>query len=286
LVAACASGAPAPTIPSTTGTSVPATTVVTALPTTTIAPTTTIPAAEPVPLVVSRYGVMGYWDGTEWLAVVGPEEVPVEPGETYQVVLLDQPISEAIGGEVTLCEPAGTALMEFDPPLGEPLEIGATAVLATWDLRPQPVTVITDTAPEHLQAAIDVLAASGIDDPDPPVTQHLSADLEGDGVAEEVLIVKNVPDDLFGSAGVYSLAMLRKQIEGEWQTAILELSIGADDNIYVLSHSLSAIADLNGDGKMEIIVDAAYYEGAGTAAYEYVNDDLGPVVAVAGGCGA
>jgi hypothetical protein len=58
-----------------------------------------------------------------------------------------------------------------------------------------------------LQAAIDVLAASGIDDPDAPVTQHLSADLEGDGVAEDVLIVNNVPDDLFGSAGVYSLAM-------------------------------------------------------------------------------
>jgi hypothetical protein len=80
--------------------------------------------------------------------------------------------------------------------------------------------------------------------------------------------------------------LLRKLIEGEWQTAILESSVAVADQAYILSHSIGAIADLNGDGKMEIVVDAAYYEGSGTVAYEYIDDDLGPQPVLMGGCGA
>ncbi len=75
-------------------------------------------------------------------------------------------------------------------------------------------------------------------------------------------------------------------IEGEWQTALLETSVGASDNPYILSHSVAAVADLNGDGTMEIVVDAVYYEGSGTTAYEYIDDDLGPQPVLGGGCGA
>lgn len=256
--------------------------------TTTTADVTTTTAAEGlVPLVVSRFGAMGYWDGSSWVDVEGPGDVPVESGTEFQVVLLDQPITAAFGGAVSLCEPAGSALMEFDPPLpGELQGPGALAILAQWDVRPHEVTVDPTAVAEHRQAVIDFLAGNGIDDTDPPITQHITTDLEGDGIFEVVLVAKRVPDDLFGSADDYSLALLRKQIEGEWQTAILEFHTGSGDNAYILSHSIAALADLNGDGKMEIAIDAAYYEGAGTVAYEYVNDDLGTVVALGGGCGA
>lgn len=257
-------------------------------PTTSTAAVTTSTAGEGlVPLVVSRFGVMGYWDGSSWIDVAGPGDVPVESGAEYQVVLLDQPLTTAAGGTVTFCEPAGSALMAFDPPLpGDSQGPGAVAIVAPWDVRPSGVEVGTQPTSEHQQAVIEVLESNGIDDADPPVTQFVLTDLEEDGIEEVVMVVKRVPDDLFGSANDYSLVILRKQIEGEWQTAILELHTGSADNPYILSHSIAALADLNGDGKMEIVIDAAYYEGAGTVAYEYVNDDLGPVVALAGGCGA
>jgi hypothetical protein len=281
------SGKSVATISSTTTTTSEAESPTTAAPTTPADVTTTIAGDGLVPLVVSRFGVMGYWDGSSWVDVEGPGDVPVESGAQFQVVMLDQPITNAVGGAVSLCEPAGSALMAFDPPLpGEFQAPGALAILASWPVRPYEVTVDPTAVAEHRQAVIDFLGGNNIDDADPPITQHITTDLEGDGAFEVVLVAKRVPDDLFGSADDYSLALLRKQIEGEWQTAVLEFHTGSADNAYILSHSIAALADLNGDGKMEIVIDAAYYEGAGTVAYEYVNDDLGAVVALGGGCGA
>ena len=139
---------------------------------------------------------------------------------------------------------------------------------------------------EHYQATIDVISSIGIDDPEPPITEAVSVDVEGDGVEELVLVAQLLPDDLIARLGDYSVVLLRKNIEGEWQTAILETSAGVANSPYVLSHTIPAAADLNGDGRMEIVVDGHYYEGAGTVAYEYINDDLGPVAVLSGGCGA
>ena len=36
---------------------------------------------------------------------------------------------------------------------------------------------------------------------------------------------------------------------------------------------------------MEIVTQGFYYEGSWTEAWEYVNDDLGPVVTLTVGCG-
>ncbi len=47
---------------------------------------------------------------------------------------------------------------------------------------------------------------------------------------------------------------------------------------------LVAVADLNGDGRMEVVIDDAYYEGSSTAVYELAGD--GSLVRVIGaGCG-
>jgi hypothetical protein len=138
---------------------------------------------------------------------------------------------------------------------------------------------------EHRDAVIDVLEPLGILS-EPEVYQHLGADLEGDGSEEVIIVARRVADDLFARPGDYSVVLLRKSIEGEWQTAILETSLAEPGSPYILSHSIAAVADLNGDGKMEIVVDAAYYEGAGSVAYEYVDDDLGAQAVLNGGCGA
>lgn len=260
----------------------------------TSAVTTTAPSiAPPEPgtpgVVASRYGVMGWYEKEteEWITPETTGEIPVFGGEEYQVVSLDQPITTAIGGGATLCEPSQTPVIIFDPQLpGSDLQPGAIAVLALWDLRPRRVLVGGDVAPEHRQALIDVVDSLGIEDPDPPVTQVISTDLDDDAAEELLLVAKRVPNDLLGRPGNYSVVVLRKQIEGEWQTAVLETSTGVADNVYVVSHTIPAVADLNGDGKMEVVVNGHYYEGAGSAAYEYIDDDLGPVAVLSGGCGA
>ncbi len=66
---------------------------------------------------------------------------PVEGGEIYQVIDLDGEVGESVGNEITVCEPAGTPLVELDPPLlvtsEEPSEIAVAG--ANWNLTPRPV---------------------------------------------------------------------------------------------------------------------------------------------------
>ncbi|MGH8928748.1 MAG: FG-GAP repeat domain-containing protein, partial [Acidimicrobiia bacterium] len=223
----------------------------------------------------------------EWFTPERTADIPMAGGEEYHVVSLDQPLTTTIGSGPMLCEPSQTPVMEFFPPLpGEFGGVGAIAMLASWQLRPRAVVVSEQVSADHRQAAIDVIDSMGIDDPDPPVTQSITVDLDGDGLEEVVLVLQRLPDDLIGHPGDYSVVLFRKVIEGEWRTAIVERSTGVADSPYILSHSIPAVADLNGDGPMEIVVDAAYYEGAGTVAYEYLDDDLGLVAVISGGCGA
>ena len=237
-------------------------------------------------MVVSRYGLMGWWSEEGWVVPETLDEIPLIGGEEFQVVMLDQPITTAIGEEPTLCEPSQTPVLDFDPPLpGEYREPGALAIIADWELRPSPVRVETDLDDVHMEAVTEVLMSLGIE-AEPVNFQHVVADIDADGTEEIAIVAKDISEDLFGQPGDYSVVVLRKMIEGEWQTAILETSLAEPDSAYILSHSLAAIADLNGDGKMEIVVDAVYYEGAGTTAYEYIDDDLGPEAVLGGGCGA
>ena len=50
--------------------------------------------------------------------------------------------------------------------------------------------------------------------------------------------------------------------------------------------SVAGVGDLNGDGRMEIAINGAYYEGSWTAIHDYINDDLGPWEVLAVGCGS
>ena len=48
-------------------------------------------------------------------------------------------------------------------------------------------------------------------------------------------------------------------------------------------YSIQAIADLNGDGRMEIVMHAAYYEGAGSEIYDVSGAKPKMVLGI--GCG-
>ena len=78
---------------------------------------------------------------------------------------------------------------------------------------------------------------------------------------------------------------MRKIVEGEVHTAILGDSVViTPEGSFVVGFSVGAVADLSGDGKMEVVVDSAFFEGLGVEVWEYVNDDLGFVSVLQTGC--
>ncbi len=267
--------------PTTTTTLAPTTTSMAPTTTTTVAPTTTkVPPVTTSALSATVYGTLGWFDPAagEWVTAPTPDDLPEVLGATFDVVTLSD-VFEAAAVDVGVCETTGNASIEFDPALPGELRVsGSIAVLgATWPLVPRPI-VVGEPPPARLQAALDHLAAQGIDEAAPPFVQYVEADLGGETDVEAVLAVAR--GERLAGPGDYSLVML---FAGSGASVVAE-SYGDTTSPYVLHHVIAAVADLDGSGSMEVVFDTSYYEGSGSVAFEYV--DSGLVEVFGGGCGA
>jgi len=285
IVAACAPPAATTTTTLTPSTSREANNT-SSVTTTSGATITTVLTASGLPFIVSPAGLIGYFDGAHWVS--SSLESPVEGGETYQVIDLDGIVGESVGSEAVICEPAGTPLIELNPPLlvthEGPGEIAVAG--ANWNLTPRAVETASEAPSDLIAEGVSFIEDRGLSDPEPNVAQYLTFDLDGDGSTEEALVLNRLSGGLIGNANSYSLVIMRKRLDVEVEPLIVAYSQGVADNAYVVSYFVSAIADLSGDGKMELVLDSHYYEGNGTSVHEYIDDDIGLLEVLASGCGA
>jgi hypothetical protein len=286
---------------STTSTSTSSTstsTTIGASTTTTLPPTTTTLASPPTtgvsgnwadePLIVASWGALGWWSGSGW--VTSSTELPVTGGEDYQVVAVSSSGIIQGGPQTELCEP----LMNLGVELSDPDRLGewpgpfGVAISAPWTVQPHLFQTMGDTA-TYQGHARDLLQSHGMTVASPVITQLFRTDLEGDGVNEVLVVAEEMSGVFSPEPGDYSIAFMRKVVDGEVQTAILGASLhpdGGEDGDTPYSYSIGGVGDLNGDGKMEIVVSGKYYEGSWVEIWEYVNDDLGLVRQLQSGCGA
>jgi hypothetical protein len=305
VIAACGNGeggdtttpsAEPSTTPAETSTTSPETTTTTPETTTTTQATTTTTLLSgnwaDEPLVVSEFGALGWWDGANWVQSGELTSLPVSGDEDYQVVLFGSDEIVTGGAETVLCEPLFNAGVELSDPdaLGSWPEPVGVAISAPWELTPHFVQEETDDG-TYSDAARPLLAARGLEVENPVIKQVVRFDMDGDGENEVLVVAEDIADSasLFAQEGDYSLVFLRIVVEGELQTAVLGESIVAEvqegTTPFILSHSIPAVADLSGDGKMEMVINEVYYEGSGWSVWEYVNADLGPVFQIGTGCG-
>lgn len=283
------------TVPETPTTSAPASTS-----DTTIAPP---PSASGTSVIVGPYGPLGWWDGTRWVQAEAGVQPPVAGGEQYSIVRLADPITTAVGRLGDGCgisEEPGTIVdvgIEEGPEV-TPTPIGVTGVP---DPRPRPVQVLDPSGGDYKTAAVAVLAGLGIDDQDPDIVQAVKADLDGDGADEVVVVAERIsdPDGLMQvRPGDYGVVFVRQVGEQGVRTTVVTQSVakgayGSEDvydpeaGMYFFMEALrlSALADLNGDGRMEVVVDSLYYEGSGMSVFDRQQDGSFKEV-IEGGCGA
>jgi hypothetical protein len=292
VLSACTPDSGVPTTLASTSTSAVSTTTTTTEGTTTTTGSSTTTTTETVPadtyVTVGNTCLLGWWDGA-WQTGDDP---PVSGGEEYQVVRLVDPLSTSVGSAPgPHCDPLDLVSVAFDPPIpGDFLEIDALAVQTGGNVRPHEVEMLGLSLPAYVEATADLMATRVDGTPEVNLTQVIRTDLEGDGVDEVIVAATTIPEDWFTSeVGDYSIVYLRKLIEGEVQTAILGVSVIEDlDDLLsdLVVFEVSAVTDLNGDGRMEIVLNGTVWEGAFLQAWEYVNDDLGPVEALVCGCGS
>lgn len=158
-----------------------------------------------------------------------------------------------------------------------------------WNPVPRALKPIDLENATYKTVVASFLRRKGIVRPVVKIKEAFRVDLEGDGVEEVVLSATYYKEGLSPGAAVgdYSVVLLRKAIgkvvtdhmlQGDFYTK--KVQFGAP-----LEFHITAIADLNGDGKMEVVTHAAYYEGSGSNTFEMKNGRPVEVKELEIGCG-
>jgi hypothetical protein len=284
---------PTTTSPPTTSSTTSSTTTVPETTTTTVPESTTTTSSiegdwADEPLVVTGFGALGWWDGSDWIMAEDAGALPVVGGEDYQIARIGLQAITTAGPQTFVCDPIGIIGVEVNNPelLGEWPGPYGVAISAPWELQPHLLESLSDDG-TYAGFASELLSSRGLDVASPVIKQLFRTDLEGDGVNEVIVVAEDVTPGLIMEEGDYSVAFLRKVVQGEVQTAILGATvIGSGDDQFGASYTIGAVADLSGDGTMEIVLDSAYFEGLSVGVVEYVNDDLGTVTQLEVGCGS
>lgn len=168
---------------------------------------------------------------------------------------------------------------------------GVIALSAPWNALPRKPRIADPTQQVYVDAVRDFLKARRIGDPKVRIARILRVDLDGDGEDEVLINATNyftkdndVPMDT-PARGSYSIVLLRRVVAGKVQTEFVAGEVYPKDessapNVY----EIPAVLDLNGDGKLEVIVHSHYYEGAETTIYDCSGGKCKAVLSVA--CGA
>ncbi len=318
LIAACTTeeaSNPGPTLTSTT--SIPSsTTTTTAPPATTEAPattatstsTTTIPAG-PVDAVIpvfigssetTGWLFLGAWQQDRWQGATNPDggdiRPGIDPGSELVVSNLDGETPVVAGETVDACfdERVGPDIV-VDIAIPDPPGFGYGGIALPpqpWQLKPRPVAT-TATAPDAYRTlGVDAFTTQPVDAAQGAVEQLVVADLDGDGDDEALVAFEFVqPGAGPGASGDLAALLLVDVATRASETVILtavpqanpadapDIPGGIIERYRVLD-----VADLNGDGQMEILVHAWYYEGAAVIAYTYDGTELTEVLSA--GCGS
>lgn len=171
-----------------------------------------------------------------------------------------------------------------DGTLRPTLAIGADA---NWNPMPRSPKKLNPAA--YRKIALDFLRSKGIRVKTVKIEKVVSIDLEGDGTQEIFIEATNYKDrngeiQSLPRAGNYSFVLMRRTVGGKTKNYLIEGEFYPTkpvDPDYISEYDLSAIADLNGDGKMEVVLKGLFsYGGVSSDVYESAGSALNNVLSI------
>lgn len=156
----------------------------------------------------------------------------------------------------------------------EPKE-GVIALSAPWNALPRKPQTADPAEQIYVDAVREFLESRRMSEPKVKITRILRVDLDGDGQEEVLINATNfftddgdVPMDT-AAPGSYSIVLLRRVVAGKVETELIAGEFYVKDESSASNlYEIRGVLDLNGDGKLEVIVHSHYYEGAGTTIYD------------------
>jgi hypothetical protein len=179
----------------------------------------------------------------------------------------------------------------WKPQSGAELTVGVAIQSPDWNPMPRLPRAIDLHDTTYVNIIRGILLNAGVKKPVVNITEAYKVDLDGDGQDEAIIVASNFKhgvSELTGfsretAPGDYALVIIRKIVRGQAQNIFLVKDIrhGTNEGGLPRGYHISGIADLNGDGRMEIAMYSAYYEGSSSDIFELNGTKLKAVL----GCG-
>jgi hypothetical protein len=168
-------------------------------------------------------------------------------------------------------------------------------IKATWNPIPRTPVVIANTNLSYLQAVKEILSQkSELKNASVVINKIVKIDLDNDQKDEVIIHATNHNAVFDCHKGDYSLVLLRRIVNEKVVTEIIHFDYIETEQTqkerefqepqFLKKCNISAILDLDGDGKMELIITDEVYEGIGVTVYELKQNGLRAVLQW--GCGA
>jgi len=232
--------------------------------------------------------IIGAHAGGKWLSSEQAGKA-LGPGRKYRLFTLTGKTGDAVGGKAA--PNAEVCPDVWEQTLQPATEKSAIALAVPWNPMPRTAKASDKTQELYVKAARDFLVGKGIAKPVVKITQLLRIDLDGDNDDEVLLSATHYPGEEGESpsqaeAGNYSFVLLRRVVDGMVQTKLVdgEFYPKASESQTPYRYEVSGLLDLDGDGRLEIIIYSAYYEGATVTVWRFGEGKLHKVLEI--GCGA
>jgi hypothetical protein len=236
------------------------------------------PKAEVHPIVEIQSGYLfgatadGKWIKSDEAAKAISDE------RTYKIYGLIQSLGQAKGGkpkpsEEEVCSDVLTVSLSPNP------DKGVIAIAAPWNALPRKPQVTDPTQKTYVDAVREFLRTKEIDQPKVKIDNIVRVDLDGDGEEEVLISATNYfsKDDrvpMRSPAGSYSMVLLRRVVAGKVETQLVDgefhpkAYVRKQDSFDApTAYKVIGTLDLDGDGKMEVVIHSHYYEGGETTIY-------------------
>jgi hypothetical protein len=245
--------------------------------------------AETFAIIDMRYGyLIGAVESGNWIEPTDATN-SVKPGAKLPVYGLAGAVGTAAIVKLdTQNEPCpDRPVVKLNP---KKMRQGAVAFAASWNTLPRKQKLVdVKQQKQHVDVVRGFLRERGLRNPVVHISQIVCVDLDGDGQEEFVISAthyKNgdkIPDE--STANTYSFVMIERVIDGKTKTELVdgEFYPEAKADSAPNRFEIAALLDLNDDGKIDLVLRSAYYEGDEISVYEYQPTAVKKVLSV--GCG-
>ncbi len=271
----------------------------TTVPETTVSPTTTIAATGNPTTVSTEYFLggdangwlyLGRWTGNAWETDRDENQQLREPAATagddliaHELDVAPQPSSiEGSGAACAVDGRIGPVVSPAATSPESPAVFQSIAFPADWSTEPRPVALVDANVASYVEAGQAAFDDFGIDTSSGAIEQLVVADLDGDGDTEALVAFDGDGFSallLIDADSGASTTVARSVEATVTPTTLVEGDEpGEATTTPANTFRTLAVADLNGDGRFEFVMQSIEDDSAAVTAYAYDSSEVNPVL--------